>query len=169
MNLHFKLGILLSILLILVVGCNHIEDNTEVSINHVLINNTTNLGVKFRNLSTRNVTNTTENKTLKIINITKENNCLGKISAKTKCTYKHNNKTSIKKISISLIGTNLERDLCGIKVNNKTEWISSGSRKFIDGISIRVFDAFFISSDPMGSACEVMIGGNMFILTTEKK
>lgn len=69
-------------------------------------------------------------------------------------------------LDVSLVGVNSLGDTCGIRVNDKTYWIEEGSVERVNGLTIRVFEAFILHSNPDRGACELMIGGSLMELTS---
>ena len=72
----------------------------------------------------------------------------------------------VAKLDVALVGVNSLGDTCGIRVNEQTYWIEEGSVKRVDGLTIRVFEAFKLNSNPNAGACELMIGGTLLELTS---
>jgi len=97
--------------------------------------------------------------TLDIINMTEE-----KVQAKTTVKYF----PRVPKISISLYGVDEQGTKCGIQVNDKVVWIDESSQETVNGLRINVFDVLAIRSKTNPGACEVLIGGHLFYLTTNE-
>lgn len=138
-------------LLILLIGCNV---QSEVDINGVLKNDSfEELNTSYRNNNTLNVT---EDLSLDIVDTNEESNFTDSVHAVANVKNK---------LTIELVGVNYKENKCGIRVNDKVIWIDEGDREFVEGISIRVFDAFLIHKNYNAGVCEVMIGGRIFELT----